>query len=279
MADQEEPHQLAPCEQVRVHRFHAAQPPQRRQHAVGRQIEQDQIGEQHEGDDDGGDPGIERRKRSGAAALRDQHEDRHQRDQDQREMGREQQQGEIDRQHVPIDAAHFAHRAPQMQDGEGPERHRQDFRPEIRGRDREEGNADHQQGRERGMALADGRAAKLEHRPIGRDHADLREHIDAGQVVAGEAEGDLREPEGQRRPKLAAEAEFLPDHQHVGDIAGRRRIEQGRYQQSRAKPAPARQTRRPAADASAGFRPTGRRTASLPLQAGTTGQERYAAGS
>ncbi len=70
-------------------------------------------------------------------------------------------------------------------------------------------------------------AAELEHRPVGDDDADLRQQIDA--EAAGDAEGDLAEPERERRPEIAAELEFVADGKQDRHVAGRRAVEQRRH--------------------------------------------------
>ncbi len=72
--------------------------------------------------------------------------------------------------------------------------------------------------------------AEREHRPVGGDHADLRQQIDAEQAVAGDVEGELGEPERERRPEIGAELEFVPDREHVRHVARRPGIEQRRHQ-------------------------------------------------
>ena len=83
----------------------------------------------------------------------------------------------------------------------------------------------------------DDRAAEPEDRPIGHDHADLRQQIDAEQAAAGRIEGELRQPEGERRPEIGAELEFMPDRQHDREIAGRRGNKTRRERASTAGPA------------------------------------------
>ncbi len=69
------------------------------------------------------------------------------------------------------------------------------------------------------MRRADDGAAEREHAPIGRDHANLRQRIDAEQ--AGAAKGDLGKPVGQRRPDAGVEAELVTDGEKLRQIAGR----------------------------------------------------------
>ncbi len=52
-------------------------------------------------------------------------------------------------------------------------------------------------------AGADDGAAEREHAPIGRDHANLRQHIDAEQ--AGDAKRDLGKPISERRTDAGIE--------------------------------------------------------------------------
>ncbi len=76
---------------------------------------------------------------------------------------------------------------------------------------------------------ADDGAAEREDAPIGRDHANLRQHIDAEQ--AGDAKGDLGEPISERRPDVAVEAELVTDGEKLRQIAGRRGVEQHRHRE------------------------------------------------
>ena len=101
-----------------------------------------------------------------------------------------------------------------MQQRQRPERRRQDGRAEIHARHREDGDPHHEQHGEHRVAGADDRAAKREHRPIGDDDAGLRQQIEPED--AGDAEGDLAQPECQRRPEIAAEQEFVTD----GEVSG-----------------------------------------------------------
>jgi len=102
-----------------------------------------------------------------------------------------------------------------MQQDDGPQRHGEDDRAEVRRRHREGGHAHHQQHRERRVLRADDRSAEREHRPIGHDHANLRQQVDADQAAAGEIVGELGEPEGERRAEIGAELEFVSDREHA----------------------------------------------------------------
>ena len=115
-----------------------------------------------------------------------------------------------------------------MQQRRRPQRHGQDRRTEIGRRDREHGNADHQQHRDHRMGGADDRPAEREHAPIGRDHASLRQQIDAEQT--GDAKGDLGKPVGERRTGIAAQRKLMADGQHLRQHAGRRGVEYRRHQ-------------------------------------------------
>ena len=79
------------------------------------------------------------------------------------------------------------------------------------------------------MAFADDRGAEREDRPVGRNHANLGEQIDAERASDGEKY--LREPEGKRRPEVAAELKLVPDRQHERHLVGGRGIEQRRNDQ------------------------------------------------
>ena len=116
-----------------------------------------------------------------------------------------------------------------MQQHDCPQRHGENGRAEIRRRYREQRNADHQQHRHGGVRGADDGAAQRKHAPIGRDHANLCQRIDAEQ--AGETERDLGQPIGQRRTDVAAELEFVTDGEQLRQLAGRRRIKYHRHHQ------------------------------------------------
>ena len=129
-------------------------------------------------------------------------------------------------------------------------------------------DAHHQQHRERRVLRADDRASEREHRPIGHDHADLRQQVDADQAAAGEIEGELGEPEGERGTEIGAELELVADREHVRHVAGRPGIEQRTEPASTAAPASAPPARPPAPDANATVRRRWRRKASAPTLPG-----------
>ena len=176
------------------------------------------------------------------AAPGDESEHQEQAEQDQPHIGREQQEPDIDRERVPIAALIEPDGAPEMQKRERPERHRQDRGAEIRARYAERRDARHQQGRKRRMPLADRQGAELEHRPIGHDHAKLRQRIDAGQ--AAEPERDLREPVSERRTRVRCRTESRNRwrSRRRPRPAARHRTARGRG--SRRPPAPAPPSRR-----------------------------------
>ena len=74
--------------------------------------------------------------------------------------------------------------------------------------------------REHRVARADDAAAEREHRPIGDDDAGLRQRVEPER--AGDAERDLAQPEGERRPEIAAEQVFMTDGEQQRHVAGRR---------------------------------------------------------
>ena len=73
---------------------------------------------------------------------------------------------------------------------------------------------------------ADDGAPQREHGPIGDEHAGLRQEVD--RRGAADDEGDVGEPEGERRAEIAAELEFMADREHDRQVARRRGEEQGR---------------------------------------------------
>ena len=77
------------------------------------------------------------------------------------------------------------------------------------------------------MRRPDDGAAEREYAPVGRDHANLRQHIDAEH--AGEAERDFGEPISQRRPDAGVEAKFVTDGEEPRQPLRRRRIEHLRH--------------------------------------------------
>ncbi len=164
----------------------------------------------------------------GRAAAR-----RHHGEQDQhagqgwRQRRGQHQQADLDRQREPVALPPFAERAPIVQEHERPQRHAEHGRAESRARHREDRDTDHEQDRDHRVARSHNGAAKLIDAPIGEHHAGLGQQIDAQH--AGDAEGDLGEPEGERRPQIGAELELAPDGEHLREVSGRARIEQGRH--------------------------------------------------
>ena len=124
----------------------------------------------------------------------------------------------------------LAYGPPIMQQDDRPQRHGEDHRPEVRRWHCEGGNAHHQQHRKRGVLRADDRSSEREHRPIGHDHAGLRQQVDPDEAVAGEIESDLGEPEGERRAEIGPELEFVPDCEHVRQVTGRPGVEERGHQ-------------------------------------------------
>ena len=163
--------------------------------------------------------GIEQRC---AAALAAQREDDEQRDQDQPDVTCEQQEAEIERKQEPIAAFAFADRAPIVQQRQCPKRRREHGGAEIRAGHGVGRDADHQEHREHRVARADDAAAEREHRPI-RDHdAGLRQRVEPER--AGDAERGLAQPEGERRPEIAAEQVFMTDGEQQRYVTGGSRV-------------------------------------------------------
>ena len=213
-----------PCHQIADHGFGRAQAKQNRPQAFARIRDPDQMRTHHDACDNGRDERIVRVEGRPRALVqkRKQHE---QSDQDQPDIGREQQQPDLDREQQPVGPAALADRAPIVQQDDRPQRHGEDDGPEVRCRHRKGGHPDHQQHRQRRVLRAHDRAPEREYGPIGRDHADLRQHIDAEH--AGNSEHDLGEPERERRSKVGAELELVSDREHVRHVTGRTGIEQG----------------------------------------------------
>ena len=63
------------------------------------------------------------------------------------------------------------------------------------------------------------------------DRAKLRQQIDAEHVIADGAEGDIGEPERQRRTEPGSDLVFPADRQHGREFPGRAAIEQHRQHQ------------------------------------------------
>ena len=80
------------------------------------------------------------------------------------------------------------------------------------------------------MPADDGARQQIQ-RPERGDPAKLRQQIDAEHVIAGGAEGDIGEPERQRRPEIGPDPVFPAIGEHGGEIAGRTSIEQQRQDQ------------------------------------------------
>ena len=117
-----------------------------------------------------------------------------------------------------------------MQEDDRPQRHSENDRSKVRRRHRERGNPDHEQHGERCMLRADDQASEREHRPIRDDHTDLREDVNADEPPAGEIEGQLGQPEGERRSQIRAKLKLVTDREHVCQLAGRAGIEQHRHE-------------------------------------------------
>ena len=128
---------------------------------------------------------------------------------------------------IPIGPALFRHRAPIEQGGGRPKRHGEDRRPEFRCRHAEREDPDHQQNGHDRVGRADHRAAERKDAPKGRDHAHLRQQIDAEHP--GGAEREVREPISKRRANIRAKRRIVRDSEQVREIAGRRGIEQRRH--------------------------------------------------
>jgi len=152
-------------------------------------------------------------------------------DQDQADVSRQQQQSDFDCQYQPVAAAIFPDRTPIVQQDDRPQRHGQDHRAEVRGRDRERRHSGHQQHGQRRVRRADDRTAEREHRPVGHHHADLRQQIDPDHPPAGDVVGDFGEPERERRSEIGAELKLVPYRQHGRNIAGRRSVKDRRQQE------------------------------------------------
>ena len=203
-----------------------AQPCQGRRQTISSALQPQQVHEQKHGERGRHDPrlvGVER----GAAARGHGGEQNERAEQDQRGIAGEQQQRCRDAERVPGPAPPLPDRPPVMQQHDCPQCHGENGRAEIRRRHREQRNADHEQHRHGGVRRADDGAAQRKHAPIGRDHANLRQRIDAEQ--AGETERDLGQPIGQRRPDVAAELEFVTDGEELRQVARGRRIKHHRH--------------------------------------------------
>ncbi len=137
-------------------------------------------------------------------------------------------QAGMDRQRKPRVAPALADDAPAAEQRQRPQRLRQDVRTELDGRKCEGRNGERQQHRDGGVLRPDDGAAEAEHRPERDDEADLREQIDAEHVVAGGTEGDVGQPERQRRALHAAEQIFAAIGEVERDVARRAGINQCR---------------------------------------------------
>ena len=65
---------------------------------------------------------------------------------------------------------------------------------------------------------ADDGAPQREHRPVGEKHAGLCEEVDRRR--AADDEGDVGEPEGERRAEIAAELDSWPTASTIGRSPG-----------------------------------------------------------
>ena len=172
------------------------------------------------------DPRLGRCER-GAAARGDCREEGEHAEQDQRGIAREQHQGRGNAEPIPGASAVLHHRAPVVQQHQGPQRHGQDWRAEIRRRHGEQRNSRHQEHRHDGVRRTGDRATEREDAPIGRHHANLRQQVNAEH--AGAAEGNLGQPISERRTDTGIEAEFMADGEKLGQVARRGCIKQHRH--------------------------------------------------
>ncbi|MGY4477366.1 hypothetical protein ACVILL_004780 [Bradyrhizobium sp. USDA 3364] len=137
----------------------------------------------------------------------------------------------IDRPGEPGAAPVLPDQLPGMQQQQRPERTRQDQRAELDARRGEHHDRHRQQHRQHALRAADDGACQLVEGDEGCDLADLRQQIDAEHVIAGGAEGDVGEPERQRRPHVGADLIFAAEGEDGGEIAGRAAVEDQRQQQ------------------------------------------------
>ena len=223
------PHCRSHADEIAENSVGRAQPREHRHQALAGIGYPDQVRPHDQAGHSGGDQRVVGTERS-ARALVDQREQQEQSDQDQPDISGEQQQPDLDRERKPIRAPPLAHRPPIMQEDNRPERHREDDRSEVGRRHREGRNADHEQHRKRRMLRTDDRTSEHEYRPVGDDHADLREHVDGEQAAAAEIVDQLGEPEGERRTEISTELELVSDRDHARQVARRPGIEQARNQ-------------------------------------------------
>ncbi len=180
----------------------------------------------HSGDRGPGDPCFESLRGRAAATARDREHDQD-RDENQRIGRGDQKTRGRGREGQPIDPALFRDRAPIEQHGSRPQRHGEDRRPEFRRRHAEREDADHQQDRHHRVGRTDHRPAEREDTGEGHDHARLGHQIDAEH--SGVAEHRVGEPVGQRRADIRSQRQVVRDREQMGEIAGRRRIQQRRH--------------------------------------------------
>jgi hypothetical protein len=168
---------------------------------------------------------IERRQGYAAARGRET-EDERQRQQPHGMRRGQQQQAGLDGQREPGIATALPDRQPGMQQEHRPERTREDQRAEFDA-GRAEGRDRHgQQHGDHRLRAADDGTAELIDRTEGEDGADLRQQIHAEDMIAGGPEGDIGQPERQRRTHMGADLIFPAIGQHGGEIARRPAIQQ-----------------------------------------------------
>ena len=183
MASEDEHPLLEQSAEIGDHGFWCAQATPDIEHTLARFREPQQMWKRDHHSDDPGEPGISRAK-AGARTPVHKREQRQQADQEQTRIGRQQQQTDLDRKRHPISAPPLSNRPPIVEQDDSPQGHRQHDRAEFRGWHREGRHAGHEQHGECGLLRTHGRAPELEHCPVGHHHADLREQVDAEQMVS-----------------------------------------------------------------------------------------------
>ena len=177
---------------------------------------------QKENKRDGNNPRLGRLQR-GASALGQHGEGGKRAEEDQRRIGGQKNERGCGAGDIPRAFISLHDRLPVTQQRHRPERHRQDRRSKIGRWHRQQRDADHQQHGNRRMRRPEQRAAEREHAPIGYDHAELRQEVNAKQ--SGDPKRYFAEPISKRRTNTAGEPEFMTDGEKLGEIAWRREIE------------------------------------------------------
>ncbi len=219
MSEHERAQQPQPRRGVLTRNAGVAQSLENGRQTVAAPFEPKQMHEHEEHQHDRDEPRFDGMQRS-AAALGDGREDCQRAEQDERRIAREQHagpppsrartrsRGALARPHASNAASTIAHSA----------------MVRIGGPNSGVGTVNSEMPTISSTAMAacarpDDRAGQREDAPVSRDHANLRQRIDAEQ--AGQTKRDLGKPIGELRADIAVELKFVADGEKLRQVAGR----------------------------------------------------------